>query len=95
MPAEEAARHGLVTELCEPGDLDGATAKFLEERIGPLSAVALRMTHKAARAPFEKTVAERIRELERTYLDELMATEDANEGIRAFLEKRKPVWKHS
>jgi enoyl-CoA hydratase/carnithine racemase len=34
------------------------------------------------------------RELVRFYLDDLMSTEDAREGIRAFLEKRAPVWKH-
>jgi len=32
-------------------------------------------------------------EAERLYLSELIETHDAQEGIRAFLEKRKPVWK--
>ena len=30
---------------------------------------------------------------EKIYLDELMKTEDVQEGINAFLEKRPPVWK--
>jgi enoyl-CoA hydratase/carnithine racemase len=30
---------------------------------------------------------------EKIYLDELMKTEDVNEGINAFLEKRQPAWK--
>jgi cyclohexa-1,5-dienecarbonyl-CoA hydratase len=92
MMAEEAARLGLVTELCEEGELGGATERFLEKRIRPLSGVALRMTHRGVRAPFEKAVRAHIAELERTYLNELMASKDANEGIAAFLEKRKPAW---
>jgi len=34
-----------------------------------------------------------LRRIERIYLDELMRTEDATEGLKSFLEKRKPVWK--
>jgi len=33
--------------------------------------------------------------LEKLYLDELMASHDANEGINAFIEKRKPEWNNS
>jgi len=32
--------------------------------------------------------------VENVYLNELMKTDDANEGLRAFLEKREPVWKN-
>ena len=39
--------------------------------------------------------AERIEALERMYLDELMATQDAVEGIEAFLEKREPKWRNA
>ena len=38
-------------------------------------------------------VGEGLRRIEGIYLDELMKTADANEGLKAFLEKRKPVWK--
>jgi enoyl-CoA hydratase/carnithine racemase len=37
--------------------------------------------------------AEQLEEVERVYLSGLMKMPDAQEGIRAFLEKRKPVWK--
>jgi cyclohexa-1,5-dienecarbonyl-CoA hydratase len=32
--------------------------------------------------------------MEGLYLDELMQTEDAHEGLQAFMDKRKPVWKN-
>jgi cyclohexa-1,5-dienecarbonyl-CoA hydratase len=34
-----------------------------------------------------------LRKIERIYMDELMRTEDAQEGLQAFLDKREPVWK--
>ena len=34
-------------------------------------------------------------DVEALYLDELMVTDDAAEGLRAFLDKRPPVWRHS
>jgi cyclohexa-1,5-dienecarbonyl-CoA hydratase len=53
----------------------------------------LRLTKRAVReavgAPFEVALPS----LEDLYRYELMATEDAAEGLRAFLERRKPVWK--
>jgi cyclohexa-1,5-dienecarbonyl-CoA hydratase len=32
--------------------------------------------------------------MEKLYLDELMSTQDAQEGLAAFMEKRAPMWKH-
>jgi cyclohexa-1,5-dienecarbonyl-CoA hydratase len=41
-----------------------------------------------------KPAGEAHRDVIRLYMNELMATEDANEGLQAFLDKRKPDWKH-
>jgi len=41
-----------------------------------------------------RDVRQRLAEVERVYLDRLMATRDANEGLVAFLAKRKPSWEH-
>ncbi len=72
------------------------------------AAIAWARTHFAARSAVEPALrgaggsrgpAARIRAelpvLEALYLDELMATADANEGLRAFLEKRPPAWRHA
>jgi cyclohexa-1,5-dienecarbonyl-CoA hydratase len=41
-----------------------------------------------------REVRQRLAEVEQLYLDRLMATRDANEGLTAFLAKRKPHWEH-
>jgi cyclohexa-1,5-dienecarbonyl-CoA hydratase len=86
-PAEKIAH-----QVCEPGELEEATERYLDEYIRPRSAPVLRLAVRTARAPLHEAIRDRLRDLERTYLDELMALPDANEGIAAFLEKRKPNW---
>jgi cyclohexa-1,5-dienecarbonyl-CoA hydratase len=48
----------------------------------------------AVRGAMIRDVRQRLAEVERLYLDRLMATRDANEGLVAFLAKRKPNWEH-
>ena len=48
----------------------------------------------AARAPRVRQLRQQLVEVERLYLDRLMATRDANEGLAAFLAKRAPRWEH-
>lgn len=86
------AEDDIAHHVCEPGDLEEATERFLDETIRPRSASVLRLTVEAARAPLHQAMRERLRLLERMYLNELMALPDAREGIDAFLEKRKPTW---
>jgi cyclohexa-1,5-dienecarbonyl-CoA hydratase len=47
---------------------------------------------RAARSGFVERVRRKLAEVERLYLEELMATHDAVEGLTAFLAKRPPVW---
>jgi cyclohexa-1,5-dienecarbonyl-CoA hydratase len=42
----------------------------------------------------DRSLSEGIAAAEQLYLGELMSTEDATEGLNAFLEKRTPVWKN-
>jgi cyclohexa-1,5-dienecarbonyl-CoA hydratase len=91
--AREAERIGLVDRVVPPGELESAVTAALA-KLTDKSAVVLRLTKRAVRdargGDFEQALAA----LEALYADELMRTEDAAEGLRAFLEKRSPVWRH-
>lgn len=92
--AEEAASMGLVTRLFDDKDsMLAGVDDWVQEHIQPKSASSLRFVVRAARWQFNATLREGLREVERFYNDELMATHDANEGIESFLERRKPDWK--
>lgn len=87
----EAAEIGLATRAVPEGDLKAA----VEECIGhlrELSPATLAVAKKASYAwdsmHFDKGLAR----AERIYLEDLMRTEDAHEGIRAFVERREPKW---
>ncbi|HEY8711767.1 MAG TPA: enoyl-CoA hydratase-related protein, partial [Thermoanaerobaculia bacterium] len=56
------------------------------------SASSLRFAKKAFRIAQSADFDERLAEVERLYLEELMKTDDANEGLKAFVEKRRPIW---
>src|SRR6266436_3207436 len=88
----EAASIGLANRAVPKDQLDGVVEDALEH-LSKLSPAALAITKKAIYAwdsiHFDKGLAR----AEKIYLDELMKTEDAQEGINAFLEKREPQWK--
>jgi cyclohexa-1,5-dienecarbonyl-CoA hydratase len=88
--AAEAQRLGLVTQVVPAAELGAATDALLG-RLRRLSAAALRATRRAMWAA-EGGWRARLARAEAIYRDELMATRDATEGLRAFLEKREPVW---
>ena len=87
----EAARIGLATEAVPESALQTAAAEKLD-RLRKLSPATLALTKKSIYAwdsmHFDKGLAR----AEKIYLEELMKTADAQEGIRAFLEKRQPRW---
>lgn len=63
------------------------------ERIHRHSSSSLWFLKRAFRLATSDDFEKRLAQTERFYLDDLMNTQDAAEGLRAFLEKRKPEWK--
>jgi cyclohexa-1,5-dienecarbonyl-CoA hydratase len=83
---------GLVELTAPAGALDAAVDAWFASHLAPRSAAALRHAAAAARMELTSRVRQTLPELERLYLDHLMRTRDAAEGIAAFLAKRAPEW---
>jgi cyclohexa-1,5-dienecarbonyl-CoA hydratase len=90
--AAEAARLGLVNHLVPGNQLQQKTQEILA-RLRELSASSLEAARRALDLGRGRSLDAALAEVENMYLHELMKTDDANEGIRAFMEKRKPGWR--
>ena len=93
--AEEAAAWGLLNRVFEDKEaLNAGVEEWLGNHIVPKSASSLCFGVQAARSAFNRALREHLPLLEKRYVEELMETKDASEGIGSFLEKRKPVWEN-
>jgi cyclohexa-1,5-dienecarbonyl-CoA hydratase len=93
---EKAAAMGLVNEVFEDRQaLDEGFEKWIAEYILPRSASSLKLAVRASRIKFNHLIANFLPQLESIYLNQLMSTHDANEGIESFLSKRKPEWNNN
>jgi cyclohexa-1,5-dienecarbonyl-CoA hydratase len=94
--AEEAVKIGLAAELFDDHEsMLAGVDRWIEKHITAKSASSLKFAVRAARMEFNGILRDKLRMQEQLYIDELMATYDANEGIQSFLERRKPEWKNS
>lgn len=91
--AAEAARLGLINYLVSDGQLELKTNEILSKLRG-LSSAALEMNKRAIDLGRSGTFDSALKQVEDLYLNELMKTSDATEGINAFIEKRKPSWRN-
>jgi cyclohexa-1,5-dienecarbonyl-CoA hydratase len=91
--ASEWRALGLVTQTSAADALHTAVEAWFDAGIGRLSAEALRHAVRAFRGPILAAAVRELPEIERLYLDDVMSTHDAREGIQAFLEKRAPRWR--
>ena len=93
--AEEGKAIGLINDVFEnKEEMEKGLDEWIEKNIIGKSASSLRHTVKASRITFNHLLRKMLPAVEEMYLRELMETDDANEGINSFLEKRKPVWKN-
>ncbi len=91
--AADAERIGLVNKVVPLESFDEELMIFTQP-FTELSLVGLKFSKKGIRLGMETSFLEGLEKIERMYLEDLMASEDAHEGLNAFMEKRKPVWKN-
>ncbi len=86
----EAKAIGLATAVAD--DPEAAAIDYFETHLERKSASSLRHATCAVRLGFVERLGDRLEAMEHLYLDGLMTTRDAVEGLEAFLEKRAPAW---
>ena len=89
--AQRAASAGIVNRVVPEDELDASVALTAQTVCGH-RLDALRLLKRVIRRT-EVDPWSRLAYAERAYLDELMAPDEAEEGLQAFLQKRAPVWK--
>ncbi len=87
----EAGAWGLAQVAVDP---EAAALAYFNKYLKSKSASSLRFAVKAARNDYAARVRSKIERVERLYLDELMTSKDAVEGLKAFVEKRAAQWQH-
>ena len=88
----EAHATGLVQAIAD--DPEAAALAYFDTHLAGKSAAALACAVAAARGAMLDDVRRRLAEVEALYLQRLMQTHDANEGLAAFIAKRQPQWEH-
>src|SRR6476620_10501548 len=91
--AVEAGRLGLCNHVVPGAHLEPKLNEVLA-KLRELSGTSLTFARQSLDLGRGRSIEDALSEQENIYLHELMKTEDANEGVKAFLEKRKPVWRH-
>ena len=91
--ANEAEKIGLVNMVAPLESFDLELENFVQP-FTELSLVGLKFSKKGIQLGLETSFLPGLEKIEKMYIEELMASEDAHEGLRAFMEKRKPDWRN-
>jgi cyclohexa-1,5-dienecarbonyl-CoA hydratase len=92
LTAAEAERIGLVTRAVPDERLDAEVAAVVQ-RFQESSAPVVQLARRAIEGGLDLPFGEAVRHAEDVYLNQLLNTQDVEEGLRAVAEKRKPAWK--
>ncbi len=90
--AQDALSIGLINKVVPEASLQQEVEGFVD-KFKKLSGVVLRIAKEATLSGLNDDIEKGLRTIERIYLNNLMKTCDTVEGLKAFLEKRKPEWK--
>jgi cyclohexa-1,5-dienecarbonyl-CoA hydratase len=91
--ATEAGRLGLCSHVVPSTQLEPKLLEVLA-KLRELSGTSLGYARQSLDLGRGRSIDAALSEQENVYLHELMKSQDANEGVKAFIEKRKPVWRH-
>jgi len=89
---QEALSLGMINKIVPEASLVEEVGRFVE-KFKKLSGIVLKLTKEATLAGLNDDSERGLRVIEKIYLERLMKTNDAIEGLKAFLDKRKPAWK--
>jgi cyclohexa-1,5-dienecarbonyl-CoA hydratase len=92
LTAAEAERIGLITRAVPDERLDAEVAAIVQ-RFQESSAPVMQLTRRAIAGGLDLPYEDAVRHAEDVYLNQLLATQDVEEGLRAVVEKRRPAWK--
>ena len=92
LTAADAERLGLITRAVPDERLDAEVAAVVQ-RFQESSAPVMQLTRRAIAGGLDLPYEEAVRHAEDVYLNQLLNTQDVEEGLRAVSEKRRPAWK--
>ena len=95
--AAAAEKAGMVSAIFSGGNAEEELLEWYRKNLRPLSAFSIRQATRVARigSGLIAALQEPLDSIEKQYVNEVLASYDGNEGIAAFIERRKPVWKDS
>jgi cyclohexa-1,5-dienecarbonyl-CoA hydratase len=95
--AAVAEKCGMVSAIFSSGNAEEELMEWYRKNLRPLSAFSIRQATRVARigSGLIAALQEPLDSIEKQYVNEVLASYDGNEGIAAFIERRKPVWKDS
>jgi len=91
--AAEAERIGLVNKTVPLDTFDEELINFIQP-LAELSLIGLKFSKRGIQLGLETSFPKGLEKIEKMYLEDLMASEDAHEGLKSFMGKRKPNWKN-